>query len=71
MALLTITAMLAGVFAALGSAGAQNAPTFDVRVRAQLHEDGRIEFGLSADGEVLTPTRRFLSANPRIGRTYV
>ncbi|MXX48903.1 MAG: iron ABC transporter substrate-binding protein [Chloroflexi bacterium] len=71
VALITLTALLAGSFAALGLASAQNAPTFDVRVRAQLHEDGRIEFGLRADGEVLTPSRRFLPAEPRIGRVYV
>lgn len=71
VALLTITAMLAGVFAALGTADAQDAPTFDVRVRAQLHDDSRIEFGLSADGEILTPSRRFLPANPRVGRVYI
>lgn len=71
VALITLTALLAGVFATLGFASAQNAPTFDVRVRAQLHEDDRIEFGLRADGEVLTPSRRFLPAEPRIGRVYV
>jgi len=71
VALITLTALLAGSFAALGLASAQNAPTFAVRVRAQLHEDGRIEFGLRADGEVLTPSRRFLPAEPRIGRVYV
>lgn len=71
VALLTLTALLAGVFAALGTVGAQNSPTFDVRVRAQLHETGRIEFGIRADGEVLTPSQRFLPANPRIGTTYV
>ena len=71
VALITLTALLAGSFATLGFAGAQNAPTFDVRVRAQLHEDDRIEFGLRADGEVLTPSRRFLPANPRVGRVYV
>ena len=69
--LITLTALLAGLFATLGFATAQSEPTFDVRVRAQLHGDGRIEFGLRADGEVLTPSRRFLPAQPRIGRVYV
>ena len=63
--------LLASAFSATAPAGAQGAQTFNVSVRAQLHEDGRIEFGLHADGEVLTPTSRFLPANPRVGRTYV
>ena len=70
-ALLTLTALLAGAFAALGTADAQDAPTFDVRVRAQLHDDGRIEFGLRADGEILTPTRRFFPVDARVGRLLV
>ena len=71
IALLTLTALLAGAFAALGTADAQDAPTFDVRVRAQLHDDGRIEFGLRADGEILTPTRRFFPVDARVGRLLV
>lgn len=71
VALLTLTALLAGVFAALGTAGAQDSETFSVRIRAQLHEDGRIEFGLRADGEILTPSRRFLPANPKVGLVHV
>jgi iron(III) transport system substrate-binding protein len=71
IALLTLTALLGGAFAALGTAEAQDSQTFDVRVRAQLHVDGRIEFGLRADGEILTPTLRFFPANPRVGALRV
>ena len=70
-ALLTIAALLGGVFAVVGTSEAQDSPTFDVRVRAQLHDDGRIEFSLRVDGEILTPTSRFFPAEPRVGRTYI
>ncbi len=71
VALLTIAALLAGVFAAIGTTSAQDAPSIDVRVRAQLHEDGRIEFAIRADGEVLTPTRRFFPVDAAVGRLLV
>ena len=71
IALIALAALLSGGLATLGSADAQSAATFDVRVRAQLHESGRIEFGLRADGQLLTPTQRFLPSSPRVGRLYV
>ena len=69
--LLTFAALLVGVFAGVGTASAQDAASIDVRVRAQLHEDGRIEFGIRVDGENLTPTRRFFPVKARVGRLLV
>ncbi len=59
VALLALVALIAGAFSAVAPAGAQDGSEFDVQVRAQLRDDGRIEFGLRADGANLTPTLRF------------
>ncbi len=69
--LLSLAVLISGVIAAVAPASAQSGAEFDVQVRAQLHDDGRIEFGLRADGEVLTPTRRFFPADPTVGRLLV
>ena len=69
---LMVLVLLIGVgFSAVAPAGAQDASSLDVRVRAQLHDDGDIEFGLRVDGEVLTPTRRFFPADATVGRLLV
>ena len=68
---LALISLILAAFAAVGTAAAQDAPSIDVRVRAQLHEDGRIEFGIRADGEILTPTRRFFPADAAVGRLLV
>ena len=60
---IALAALLAGVFAAIAPAGAQDGSDFDVQVRARLQSDGDIEFGLRADGENLTPTLRIFSAD--------
>ncbi len=71
LTLLALSALLAALFGALGSTGAQSGGTFDVQVRAQLHDDGRIEFALRADRQNLTPTRRFFPADATPGRLLV
>ncbi len=71
LTLLALTALFASLFGTLGSAGAQSGDTFDVQVRARLHDDGRIEFGLRADAQLLTPTRRFFPADATPGRLLV
>ncbi|MCY3567447.1 MAG: extracellular solute-binding protein, partial [Chloroflexi bacterium] len=59
VALLVLVGLIAGSFSAMSPARGQDDPSFDVQVRAQLHDSGRIEFGLRADGTILTPRFRF------------
>jgi len=66
-----LAALIAGALSAMAPAGAQDGSDFEVQVRAQLHDDGRIEFGLHAEGQNLTPTLRFFPADASVGRLLV
>ena len=66
--LVALVALIGGLFATLAPASAAE---FEVQVRARLQADGDIEFGLRADGEHLTPTRRIFPASVTHSRWLV
>ena len=69
--LVALAALLTGLFGALAPTSAQSGSDFGARVRARLQADGDIEFGLRADGQVLTPRLRIFPARVTHSRWLV
>ena len=62
--LLAILIGLLGPATLLGLASAaEPVPTFSLEVRARLHDDGRLEFGVRTEQGLMLPTARFLRAS--------
>lgn len=55
-------ALLIPIFTASGASAANPLDTFTLELRARLHQDGRIEFGLRVDSRTLEPRARFVPA---------
>ncbi len=69
LALAILAVLAAAVISLHRPANAQAEPDpVDVRVRAQLLADGRIEFGLRSGGEDYLPSSRFFLANATVDR---